>query len=298
MPEGARKSVTSIFFGGGTPSLMKPETVGAILDHIGKLWTVASNAEITLEANPGSVEAERFKGYRAAGVNRVSMGLQSLRDDELKKLGRIHTVAEAKAALAIARKTFERFSFDLIYARPGQTPDAWRAELAEALDLAGDHISLYQLTIEPDTPFAALHAAGKLIVPDPDAAVALYEITQDMTAGKGLAPYEISNHALPGAESRHNLALLALRRIRRRRPRRARAVVSTDIGFSSPLVGEAGRGDSMTAMPPTAHTGIPPTPSPSPRGGGVECLASRPSPSAIRKCGRRASRNTATASQS
>ena len=202
---GGPRSVSSIFFGGGTPSLMKPETVGAILDHIAKLWTVEANAEITIEANPGSVEATRFQGYKHAGINRVSMGLQSLRDAELKKLGRIHTVAESKAALKIARDTFERFSFDLIYARPGQQPNAWRAELTEALDLAGDHISLYQLTIEPDTPYAALHAAGKLIVPDPDAALALYEITQEMTAARGFDAYEISNHARPGEESRHNL---------------------------------------------------------------------------------------------
>ena len=184
---------------------MKPQTVGAILDHIAKLWPIDANAEITIEANPGSVEATRFKGYRDAGVNRVSMGLQSLRDDDLKKLGRIHTVAESKAALNIARSTFNRFSFDLIYARPKQTPQDWRAELAEALDLAGDHISLYQLTIEPDTPYAALHASGKLIVPDADAALALYEITQEMTAARGLNSYEISNHARAGQESQHNL---------------------------------------------------------------------------------------------
>jgi putative oxygen-independent coproporphyrinogen III oxidase len=200
-----RRDVGSIFFGGGTPSLMKPETTAAILDHIAKLWTIAPNAEITLEANPGSVEAARFKGYRAAGVNRVSMGFQSLRDEDLKRLGRIHTVDEAKAALKIARETFERFSFDLIYARPGQQPEAWRLELAEALALAGDHVSLYQLTIEPDTPYAALHAAGRLVVPDPDAALALYEITQEMTEAQGLTAYEISNHARPGEESRHNL---------------------------------------------------------------------------------------------
>ncbi len=199
------RQVASIFFGGGTPSLMKPETVAAILDHIAQLWTVARDAEITLEANPGSVEAGRFKGYRASGVNRVSMGLQSLRDDDLKKLGRIHTVAESKAALDVARSTFERFSFDLIYARPGQTPEAWRAELTEALDLAGDHLSLYQLTIEPDTPYAALHAAGKLVVPDADAALALWDVTQELTEARGLGAYEISNHARPGEESRHNL---------------------------------------------------------------------------------------------
>jgi putative oxygen-independent coproporphyrinogen III oxidase len=199
------RQVGSIFFGGGTPSLMKPQTTAAILDHIAKLWTIDTEAEVTLEANPGSVEAERFKGYRAAGVNRVSMGLQSLRDEDLRKLGRIHTVSESKAALNIARSTFERFSFDLIYARPGQLPDAWRAELTEALDLAGDHLSLYQLTIEPDTPYAALHAAGKLIVPDADAALTLWDITQELTEARGLGGYEISNHARPNQESRHNL---------------------------------------------------------------------------------------------
>ena len=176
------------------------------------------DAEITLEANPGSVEATRFQGYRAAGINRVSMGLQSLRDEDLKKLGRIHTVAESKAALKIARDTFERFSFDLIYARPGQQPDAWRAELAEALDLAGDHISLYQLTIEPDTPYAALHAAGKLIVPDHDAALALYEITQEMTAARGLRRVRDFKSRESRRRKPAQPALLALRRICRRRP--------------------------------------------------------------------------------
>lgn len=199
------RHVTSVFFGGGTPSLMQPETTAAILDHIAALWSVAPDAEITLEANPGSVEAGRFAGYRTAGINRVSIGLQSLRDTELKKLGRIHTVAEARQALDIARSTFDRYSFDLIYARPGQTVEDWRAELGEALSFAGDHLSLYQLTIEPDTPYAALHAAGKLVVPDPDAARALYEVTADMTDAAGLAAYEISNHARPGEESCHNL---------------------------------------------------------------------------------------------
>ena len=201
---GAR-TVTSIFFGGGTPSLMRPETVAAILDCIGGLWSVAPDAEITLEANPGSVEAGRFRSYRAAGVNRVSLGVQSLHDDILRSLGRIHSVAEAKAAIEIARATFERFSFDLIYARPGQTPAAWREELREALAIAGRHLSLYQLTIEPETPFAALHAAGKLVVPDEDTAFALYDVTQELTAAAGLPAYEVSNHAVPGQESRHNL---------------------------------------------------------------------------------------------
>ncbi len=200
-----RQEVSSIFFGGGTPSLMQPATVAAILDHVGALWTIAPGAEITLEANPNSVEAERFAGYRAAGVNRVSIGVQALRDDELKRLGRLHSVAEARAAIDIARRTFDRWSFDLIYARPGQSTDAWRVELAEVLAMAGGHLSLYQLTIEPDTPFAELHARGRLIVPNADAALDLYAVTQEMTAAAGLPAYEISNHAAPGEESRHNL---------------------------------------------------------------------------------------------
>ena len=200
-----RQDVYSIFFGGGTPSLMKPATVAAILDHIGKLWTIQSGAEITLEANPNSVEADSFAGFRAAGVNRVSIGVQSLRDEELKRLGRLHSVTEARTAIDIARRTFDRFSFDLIYARPGQTLNAWRAELSEALAMAGGHLSLYQLTIEPDTPFAELHARGRLVVPDADAALDLYALTQDMTAAAGLPAYEISNHATRGQESRHNL---------------------------------------------------------------------------------------------
>jgi putative oxygen-independent coproporphyrinogen III oxidase len=199
------RTVSSIFFGGGTPSLMQPETVAAILDRIAALWSVDPHAEITLEANPGSVEAGRFRGYRAAGVNRVSLGVQSLRDDILKSLGRIHSVAEAKAAIEIARTTFGRFSFDLIYARPRQTLAEWKDELRDALAIAGQHLSLYQLTIEPETPFAALHAAGKLVIPDEDAALALYEATQELTAVAGLPAYEISNHAAPGEESRHNL---------------------------------------------------------------------------------------------
>lgn len=201
---GARR-VTSVFFGGGTPSLMKPATTAAIIDAIGRQWSMADDVEITLEANPGSVDAARFTGYRAAGVNRVSMGFQSLVDDDLRRLGRIHTVGESMAALDVARSTFDRFSFDLIYARPGQTPVAWRRELSLALQHAGDHLSLYQLTIEPDTPYAALHAIGKLVVPDADAALALYDITQELTRAAGYSAYEISNHARPGQESRHNL---------------------------------------------------------------------------------------------
>ena len=199
------RTVSSIFFGGGTPSLMQPETVGAILDRIAALWSVDADAEITIEANPGSVEAARFRGYRAAGVNRASLGVQSLRDDILKSLGRIHSVAEAKAAIEVARSTFDRFSFDLIYARPRQTPDEWRAELREALSIGAPHLSLYQLTIEQGTPFAALHAAGKLVVPDEEVASALYAVTQELTAAAGLPTYEISNHAPAGEESRHNM---------------------------------------------------------------------------------------------
>src|SRR5947207_11833516 len=199
------RTVSTIFFGGGTPSLMSPEAIGAILETIARHWSIAPDIEVTLEANPTSVEATRFHGYRAAGVNRVSLGVQALDDAALKQLGRMHTAQEALAAVAIARAAFERYSFDLIYARPGQTPQAWRAELARAIDEAAEHLSLYQLTIEPETPFAALHAAGKLVIPDDDNARALYDITQDVTAARGLLSYEISNHARSGAECRHNL---------------------------------------------------------------------------------------------
>src|SRR5216683_955506 len=197
--------VSSIFLGGGTPSLMRPQTVGSILDAIAKHWRVAPGAEVTLEANPTSVEATRFRGFRAAGVNRVSLGVQSLDDGALAQLGRLHSAREALAAVAVARDSFERFSFDLIYARPDQTADAWRTELDRALDENSEHLSLYQLTIEADTPFATLHAAGKLRIPDPDAARALYDATQEVTAARGLPAYEVSNHARPGAECRHNL---------------------------------------------------------------------------------------------
>jgi putative oxygen-independent coproporphyrinogen III oxidase len=199
------RTVHSVFFGGGTPSLMQPATTAAIIDEIARLWPVEAGAEITLEANPSSVEAERFRGFRSAGVNRVSLGVQSLNDADLKRLGRLHDVAEARAAIEIARRTFDRFSFDLIYARPRQTEEAWRAELREALALAADHLSLYQLTIEAGTPFAALHQAGKLVVPEPELADRLYEITQEMTEAQGLFAYEISNHARRGEESEHNL---------------------------------------------------------------------------------------------
>ncbi len=199
------RTVSTIFFGGGTPSLMRPATVGAILEAIARHWRVAPDAEVTLEANPTSVEAARFRGYRSAGVNRVSLGVQALDDRVLKELGRLHSAREAIDAVHIARSVFERYSFDLIYARPQQTPQEWAGELKEALSEAGEHLSLYQLTIEADTPFAALHAAGKLKVPDDDDARALYDTTQEICAAHGLPAYEISNHARPGAECRHNL---------------------------------------------------------------------------------------------
>jgi len=199
------RTVRSIFFGGGTPSLMAPETVGAIIETVGKLWKLDPKAEITLEANPTSVEATRFKGYRAAGVNRASLGVQAMNDVDLKALGRLHTAQEAFRALDIAAATFERTSFDLIYARPGQSPQAWARELTEALARAPEHLSLYQLTIEEGTPFFGLHAAGKLKTPDEALARALYDVTQEVCAAYGLPSYEISNHARPGAECRHNL---------------------------------------------------------------------------------------------
>jgi len=199
------RTITSIFFGGGTPSLMAPATVGAILERIAKNWSLGAEAEITLEANPTSVEAEKFAGYRKAGVNRLSLGVQALDDAALRALGRLHSATEALEALETARAHFDRGSFDLIYARPGQTPGQWAGELAQALALSPSHMSLYQLTIEPGTPFAALHARGKLNVPGPDAAAELYEVTQDLTGAAGLAAYEISNHAAEGEECRHNL---------------------------------------------------------------------------------------------
>ncbi len=185
---------------------MAPETVAALIDEIAALWSAAPDCEITLEANPSSAEATRFSGYRLAGVNRVSIGVQSLSDDQLRFLGRLHTSAEARRALAMAEKNFERMSFDLIYARPGQTEAGWRAELDEALALARGHLSLYQLTIEPETAFFALHGAGKIKIPGPELSADLYSVTQEACEAAGLPAYEISNHAAPGQESRHNLA--------------------------------------------------------------------------------------------
>ena len=198
--------LNTIFFGGGTPSLMHPETVAAVIERAREIWHFANDMEISLEANPGSVEAGRFAGYRDAGINRVSMGIQALNDVDLRRLGRIHSVAEAKAAFDIARNCFDRVSFDLIYARQGQTLEAWKAELNEALSMAIDHVSLYQLTIEDGTAFGDRYARGKLRgLPEDDIAADMYLATQEITSAHGMAGYEVSNHAKLGAESRHNL---------------------------------------------------------------------------------------------
>jgi len=199
------KKVGSIFFGGGTPSLMEPRSVATILDKIAELWPIDPSAEITLEANPTSVEASRFKAYRQAGVNRVSLGVQSLRSEDLARLGRLHTVAEAKLAVGIAQSIFERSSFDLIYARPHQSLKQWEAELNEAINMAVGHLSLYQLTIEQGTRYYQLRAAGKLAMPDADLSADFYQLTQEICNAAGLPAYEISNHARPGEESIHNL---------------------------------------------------------------------------------------------
>ena len=198
--------VNSIFFGGGTPSLMAPESVASLIEDAGRLFTLAAGAEITLEANPTSIEAGRFAAYRAGGVNRVSIGVQSFDEAALKFLGRQHNAAQAIAAIELGAKIFPRISFDLIYARPEQTEAAWRAELRQALSLAADHLSLYQLTIEEGTKFATLYGRGEFVLPKEELAARLYEATAEEGARFGLAPYEISNYARPGAESRHNLA--------------------------------------------------------------------------------------------
>jgi putative oxygen-independent coproporphyrinogen III oxidase len=198
--------LNTVFFGGGTPSLMAPELVAEILQAVRATWVPANDLEVTLEANPGSVEAGRFRGYAEAGVNRLSMGLQALNDADLRRLGRMHSVAEARAAFDLARESFERVSFDLIYARQHQTLADWRAELAGALGFAADHLSLYQLTIEDGTVFGARQAAGKLAgLPDDDRAADMYAVTQELCEAAGLRAYEVSNHAKTGAESRHNL---------------------------------------------------------------------------------------------
>ena len=199
------KKVTSIFFGGGTPSLMDVATVGRLMDCVAKFWTLDGDIEVTLEANPSSVEADRFRGYRNAGINRVSLGVQSLHDEQLKFLGRLHNVEEAKRAISLAREIFPRMSFDLIYARPDQKPDDWAQELEAAVALAADHLSLYQLTIEQGTQFFDLRERGKLHVPDGELSAQLYEITQSVMNAHGMPAYEISNHSVEGAQSRHNL---------------------------------------------------------------------------------------------
>lgn len=200
------RTLRTVFFGGGTPSLMAPETVASLISEIRRLWPVANDLEITLEANPTSVEAGRFAGFRDAGVTRISMGIQSLIDDDLRRLGRMHSVDEARQAFEIARKNFPRVSFDLIYARQGQTLDGWRAELTEALAMAIDHLSLYQLTIEPGTAFGDRFARGRLRgLPDEGLSADLYEMTQELCGRQGMPAYEVSNHARDGEESRHNL---------------------------------------------------------------------------------------------
>jgi putative oxygen-independent coproporphyrinogen III oxidase len=199
------RELVSIFFGGGTPSLMAPATAAALIERAAQHWPAVRDLEITLEANPTSVEASRFAELRAAGVNRVSLGVQALDDASLKFLGRGHNTGEARAAVKLAARLFDRFSFDLIYARPGQTLEAWREELAAALAMAGDHLSLYQLTIEQGTAFATAFARGDFHLPDDETQGALYEMTQEMLAAAGLPAYEISNHARPGQECRHNL---------------------------------------------------------------------------------------------
>src|SRR5271163_306779 len=200
------RTIGSVFFGGGTPSLMPPETVASLLERVRRHWAVTADAEITLEANPNSAEAARFRAFAAAGVNRLSLGVQALDPAALRRLGRAHDRGEAIAAIEHARDSFARFSFDLIYARPGQSPAAWRHELDEALRLGGDHLSLYQLTIEPGTAFATLQRRGAIVLPEEEITASLFEATQDRLAACGLPAYEISNHARPGAECRHNLA--------------------------------------------------------------------------------------------
>lgn len=203
--EAPGRRVETVFFGGGTPSLMEPATVSALIGRVTSLWDTAPDVEITLEANPTSVEAGRFAALAQAGVNRLSLGIQALDAAALRFLGREHSAEEALAALALARRHFGRYSFDLIYARPGQTPEAWAEELENALALAGEHLSLYQLTIERGTRFYAEHARGGFVLPDEDASAAMFEQTQARLAAAGMPAYEISNHARPGAACRHNL---------------------------------------------------------------------------------------------
>lgn len=199
------RTLTSLFFGGGTPSLMTPQAVARLIDAVAGLWHMPQGTEISMEANPTSVETAYLKAYKSGGVNRISLGVQALSDDDLRFLGRLHSVGEALQAVKLARGVFERVSFDLIYARPAQTPAAWRRELEEAISYAADHLSLYQLTIEPGTAFEKLFEAGSLLPPSADDAATLYEVTQEVCAKAGFGAYEVSNHAKPGAECRHNL---------------------------------------------------------------------------------------------
>ena len=200
------RRLASIFFGGGTPSLMPPATVAAIIEAASRHWQPLENIEITLEANPSSVESARFAGFAAAGINRLSLGLQALDDADLKILGRPHDLAQGLAALETAQNHFKRVSFDLIYDRPGMTVASWQAELSRALAFGTDHLSLYQLTLEPGTRFTALHKQGKLTLPDAETSADLFDLTRVLTAEAGIPAYEVSNHATPGSESRHNLA--------------------------------------------------------------------------------------------
>jgi oxygen-independent coproporphyrinogen-3 oxidase len=198
--------LNSVFFGGGTPSLMEPDLVAAIIERIRATWPMSNDPEITLEANPGSIEAGRFRGFRDGGVNRISMGMQAMNDADLRRLGRLHTAAEARQAFDIARSCFDRVSFDLIYARQDQTLADWKAELRQAIDLAVDHLSLYQLTIEEGTAFGDRRARGGLLgLPDDDLSADMYALTQEVCDAAGMPAYEVSNHARPGSESRHNL---------------------------------------------------------------------------------------------
>lgn len=198
--------LNSVFFGGGTPSLMEPDLVAAIIERIRATWPMSNDPEITLEANPGSIEAGRFRGFRDGGVNRISMGMQAMNDADLRRLGRLHTAAEARQAFDIARNCFDRVSFDLIYARQDQTLADWKAELRQAIDLAVDHLSLYQLTIEDGTAFGDRRAKGGLLgLPDDDLSADMYALTQEVCDAAGMPAYEVSNHARPGSESRHNL---------------------------------------------------------------------------------------------
>jgi len=262
-----KRQVTSIFFGGGTPSLMKPSLVGSLIDEVQRLWPVANDLEISLEANPTSVEAERFRAYRAVGVNRISMGIQALNDPDLKALGRLHTAAEAMAAFDVAREAFERVSFDLIYARQDQSLSDWEGELTMALGLAVDHLSLYQLTIEPNTRFGALYERETLRgLPSEGLGADMYDLTQQLCAGAGLDAYEISNHAGADAMCRHNLTYwrygpyLGIGPGAHGRPLRD-GIRSETVGWSEPeawlkAVSEQGHGMKDRAVLSPAEAGV------------------------------------------